>query len=78
MTSVEIWLAMNEDGDAVALASTSIGEDMTAEVSALMASDIGGAMCRIVRIPIKMKPPEVAETSEVRIADDTGETVELD
>lgn len=75
MAQVEIWIAMNEDGDAVALASVSIGEDMSAEVADLANSDIGGAMLRIVKIPVRMSPPEVVETAYVSVSDDAGATV---
>jgi hypothetical protein len=65
--SVEVWIAMNDDGDAVA------SVDGGAEARELLIDNYGGAAVRTVKLTVQMAPPEVLET-EVEIGDEAGET----
>jgi hypothetical protein len=65
--SVEIWVAMNDDGDVAA------SVDGGAEARELLIDNHGGAAVRTVKLTVQMAPPEIPEI-EVEIADEAGET----
>ena len=69
-TTVEIFIAMNEDGDFVVVKDES-------EALELLASDCGGYLARVVKITVNMAPPVMAE-AKVEVPDEAGETKEIE
>jgi hypothetical protein len=57
MKTFEIWLAFNEDGDAVA------SFDSGADARALCADDCGGEIIRVVKLNVAATLPVVSEVS---------------
>jgi hypothetical protein len=66
---IEVWIAMNEDGDYV------VGTDEN-EASERFDEQIGGFARRVAKLNVKMAPP-VIEEIEVDIPDTAGETIEV-
>jgi len=62
--TAEIYIAMNEGGD-YEVGTTS------EEVSERLMDQAGGEMCRIVKITLRMAPPQVMET-EFDVPEETG------
>jgi len=62
---LELFIAMNEDGDWVVNADES-------EVLGQLAEDVGGYQARVVKIKIMMTAPVMAEVV-VTVPDDAGE-----
>jgi hypothetical protein len=69
-TTVEIFIAMNEDGDFVVVKEES-------EALELLATDCGGYHARVVKITAKMAPPQKTAAS-VEVPDEAGETTEME
>lgn len=69
MKTFEIWLAFNEDGDAV----TSL--DGAADARALCADEVGGDCTRVVKLTVQASLPVVSEVS-VTAPDEAGETIQ--
>jgi hypothetical protein len=67
----EFFLSMNEEGD------WEINTDAGDAATALVENALGGVCIRTVKITVKMTPPEVTE-AEVDVADEAGETSNLD
>jgi hypothetical protein len=63
-TPIEVYVAMNEDGDYVA------GNDFGDTVDHL-ANSHGGLLARVVKLKVTMSPPKVEEDS-LTIPDDAG------
>lgn len=66
----EIYVAMNEDGGYVVHIDES-------EVLNRLAEDEGGYMARVVKVTVKMAPPQMTE-AEVEVPDEAGETKALE
>lgn len=66
----EIYLAINEEGD------YSVHEEADGAADK-MNDDWGGACRRVIKIVVKVRPPVLAEV-EVDVADDAGETEEIE
>ena len=66
----EIFIAMNEDGNYVVSADDN-------EVLELFDSDVGGICRKVVKLTVKITPPEVEEVS-VDIPDTAGETTQVE
>lgn len=69
LIDVELYLAMNEDGDWIVTA------DETEALSKL-GEDCGGYQGRVVKVTVKMRPPVMTEAS-ITVADEAGQSVEL-
>jgi len=69
-TTVEIFIAMNEDGDFVVVKEES-------EALEQLASDCGGYQARVVKLTVKMSPPQATEAT-VNVPDEAGETKEIE
>jgi hypothetical protein len=69
-TEIEIFIAMNEDGDFVAVKEES-------EALELLASDCGGYHARVVKLTVKMAPPQATEAT-VDVPDEAGETTAIE
>ena len=69
-TAAEIYIAMNEDGH------YEVGTNEEEATERLM-DQAGGQMCRIVKITARMTPPAITHAA-VDIADDAGETTEVE
>jgi hypothetical protein len=69
-TTVEIFIAMNEDGDFVVVKEES-------EALEQLASDCGGWHVRVVKITVKMSPPQATEAT-VDVPDEAGETTAIE
>lgn len=67
---VEIYIAMNEDG---AWIVTNDESDALTTLNAF----VGGYCGRVVKLTVKMAPPVMSE-AEVDVADEAGETTELE
>jgi hypothetical protein len=70
-TACEIWIAINEDGDYAVHAAG------PGEATEQLSEDFGGASVRVVKITAKIAPPVITET-EIDVADEAGETTELE
>jgi hypothetical protein len=68
-TTVEIFIAMNEDGDFVVVKYES-------EALEQLASDCGHH-ARVVKLTVKMSPPQATEAT-VDVPDEAGETTEIE
>ena len=68
--TAEIYIAMNEGGD-YEVGTTS------EEASERLMDQARGEMCRIVKLTVRMAPPEIAE-AEVEVPDEAGETQEVE
>jgi hypothetical protein len=66
---IEIYVAMNEDGDFRA------SDDYDAAVDNL-SEDCGGYMRRVVKLTVSMSAPKMDEAS-VLVADSAGETIRV-
>jgi hypothetical protein len=66
----EIFIAMNEDGEYIVHTDES-------EVLNKLGEDEGGYQARVVKITVKMAPPQMTE-AEVEVPDEAGETKELE
>ena len=69
-TTVEIWIAMNEDGDYVVVKDES-------EALEQLINDCGGYHCRIVKLAVTMAPPRATEAT-VDVPDEAGETTKIE
>lgn len=65
--TIEIYIAMNEDGGYVAATDESEALEMLE----------GGYRARVVKLKVKMAPPEVNE-AEIDIPDEAGKTEEVE
>jgi hypothetical protein len=63
-----VYIAMNEDADYEVGAT----ED---EATERLSDNVGGRLGRVVRITVRMSPPQAEDAGEVTIADTAGETV---
>jgi hypothetical protein len=63
---IEVWIAMNEDGDYV------VAKDKDDAVD-LFNEECGG-ICRMIRLRVTMAPPEVAEI-DLDVPNEAGVTV---
>jgi len=68
---IEIFVAMNEDGDFVA------HEDGD-EVGGILAENHGGSMRRIVKITVCMAPPTIESGPTIDIPDTAGTTEQIE
>lgn len=64
---IEVFVAMNEDGDFSASDSAETAREKLAE-------DFGGELCRIVKLNVKMAPPVIVEAN-VTVADEPDQSV---
>jgi hexokinase len=69
-TTVEIFIAMNENGDFIMIKEES-------EALEILALDCGGYHARVVKVTVKMAPPVMTET-EVEVPDEAGETTKVE
>jgi len=69
-TTVEIFIAMNEDGDFVVVKEES-------EAMEQIYSDCGGYIARVVKITVKMAPPVITVVEAV-VPDEAGVTKEIE
>lgn len=67
MASVEIWVAMDEEGNV----SVTTDVDVLGEKTAELGSDNGTYAVRVVKLVLNMEPPEVQDV-EVDIPDEAG------
>jgi hypothetical protein len=71
LKEIEIFVAMNEDGDYEAAAEAEVAHDSLRDNS-------GGHACRIVKLIVKMSPPAYEEPPAViEIPESAGATVEM-
>ena len=70
-TTVEIWIALNEDGDYIA------HTDGPTEARDQLIDDCGGACVKVVKITAKIAKPEVID-AEIDVPDEAGETQEIE
>ncbi len=70
-SNFEIWLAVNEDGDAA------VSMDGPGEAREALVDDHGGAAIRTVKLAVTMALPEVHEV-EAEVPDDAGEIEEFE
>jgi hypothetical protein len=63
-----VYIAMNEDADYEVGAT----ED---EATERLSDNVGGRLGRVVRITVRMSPPQAEDAGEVTIPDTAGETV---
>jgi hypothetical protein len=66
---VEVFIAMNEDGDWIVVADES-------EALTKLAEEVGGYQARVVKVAVKMAPPVMTE-AEIEVPDEAGETQEM-
>jgi hypothetical protein len=72
LKEIELFVAMNEEGDYEAAAEAEVARDSLNENS-------GGHCCRIVKLVLKMSPPAYDKpVAEITIPDTAGETVILE
>ncbi len=69
MAKVEIFIAMNEDGDWIVTDEESGALEKLGE-------DVGGYQARVVKIIVEMSPPKMDEAS-VTVPDTAGETTKV-
>jgi hypothetical protein len=69
--TVEIWLAINETGDAA------VSLEGAVEAVEALAGDYQSAAVRTVKLTAKLALPQVIET-EVDVPDEAGETQQVD
>ena len=69
--TIEIFVAMNEDGDYETGIDDSDARDRLEE-------NWGGASVRIVKLKVTMSPPQVIEGPTVTVPDDAGKTIEAE
>jgi hypothetical protein len=70
MTSIEVWIAMNEDGD------YEVAKDED-EVVDLWNENVGGLSRRLVRLRVRMSAPVVTE-ADVNVREEAGQTVNVE
>ena len=72
MKEIEVFIAMNEDGDYEVGTEAELARDLLSE-------NAGGYACRIVKLVVQMSPPAYEEpAAAITIADTAGETVILE
>jgi hypothetical protein len=64
MTSIEVWIVMNEDGD------YEVGKDEDDAVERFE-DDVGGSFRRVVKINVTMGPPE-PQVANVTVPGEAG------
>ena len=69
--TVEIFFAMNEDGDFY------VGNDKS-EASDGLTENCGALMIRIVKLTVRMAAPEVEDGPQLDIPDDAGKTTKTE
>lgn len=69
MIDVELWIAMNEDGDWI------VNSDESEAIPNLL-TDFGGCSARVIKVTVQMAPPVIPEVS-VAVPDEAGKTVEV-
>jgi len=82
MPSIEVWVALGEDG------GYEVATDEDAAVERLQngsGEDLGGTTCRVVKLNVTMSEPRYREdnddtdkTVDVTVPDDAGRIVELE
>src|ERR1700720_535207 len=70
MTSIEVWIAMNEDGD------YEVAKDED-DVVDLWNENVGGLSRRLVRLRVTMSAPAVSE-ADVNVPEEAGQAVNVE
>jgi hypothetical protein len=70
MTSIEVWIAMNEDGD------YEVAKDED-DVVDLWNENVGGLSRRLVKLRVTMSAPVVTE-ADVNVPEEAGQTVNIE
>jgi hypothetical protein len=66
--TIEVFIAMNEDGDWIV-------EPDESDALSKLAEDVGGYHARVVKLTVKMAPPKMTEAT-VDVPDEAGQTLE--
>lgn len=67
---VEVFVSINEDGDYY------VGTDAS-EASEGLTENVGGEMCRTVKLTLSITPPAITEVA-VDVPDEAGSTVQVE
>jgi hypothetical protein len=70
MTSIEVWIAMNEDGD------YEVAKDED-DVVDLWNENVGGLSRRLVKLRVTMSAPVVTE-ADVNVSEEAGQAVNIE
>jgi hypothetical protein len=70
MTSIEVWIAMNEDSD------YEVAKDED-DVVDLWNENVGGLSRRLVKLRVTMSAPVVTE-ADVNVPEEAGQTVNIE
>jgi hypothetical protein len=82
MPTVEVWIAMSENGDCEVATDADTATDRLKEGSG---DDLAGTTCRVVKLSVTMSEPhyrddddETDKAVDVMIPDDAGRIVEIE
>jgi hypothetical protein len=70
-SSIEVWLSVNDDGDA------GVSLEGSTESREALVEEFGGAAIRTVKVTVSMAPPEITEV-DVDVPDQAGETQKVE
>jgi hypothetical protein len=69
--TIEVYIAVNEDGDVETGCSVDEAVDRLSE-------NFGGQMVRVVRKAFRIMPPDVTDLGEEEVADEEGDVTQME